>query len=311
MSACCLPSTRSRPATHFRVTCRHRIETLASYLRRLVHRQATEAPLTEPPVVRGPAPQSPFMSASEVLTWIAFGVPEKHAWKDQALDRLLVALPSVHAITAMDLLLQAGTQATCDTPELQAALSELQRAGDRKAALRQAVSVLIGAVGRGKICAYGIEDGFGIQRQHEPIDSMLFMDSSVTVTLNDRVQQGADMLKEGIDGKPGYRLVRFVTDEVLAIWPSTDRVDLEATASSIPSGEERRRTGTAGRPSSKALVTEKMRLRAAQGHLAPTLAEEARYLCAWLLSDHPNEAQPQERSLINSIRAEYRQLRSA
>jgi len=30
---------------------------------------------------RGPQPDGLFISASEALTWLAFGVPEKQAWR--------------------------------------------------------------------------------------------------------------------------------------------------------------------------------------------------------------------------------------
>ena len=99
-----------------------------------------------------------------------------------------------------------------------------------------------------------------------------------------------------------------VVDPRSIMLPSTEESDPQVGAETVAN---RRRTGTAGRPSSKALVVEEMRFRAARGDLAPTLAEEARDLCAWLRSHHPNEAQPLEKSLSNSIRVEYKQLRDA
>ena len=101
--------------------------------------------------------------------------------------------------------------------------------------------------------------------------------------------------------------VRLV-DPLSFVPPLTDEIEGRGVIETVAI---RRRTGTAGRPSSKMLVVEQMRLRAARGVLAPTLAEEARCLCAWLRGDHPNEAQPLEKSLSNSIRVEYKQLRDA
>ena len=69
-----------------------------------------------------------------------------------------------------------------------------------------------------------------------------------------------------------------------------------------------RRTGTAGRPSSKDLCIERMKQLAKDGQLPKTLAETCRVLVTWLKEEHPDAPRPGPKSLENSIRAEYRRL---
>jgi hypothetical protein len=70
------------------------------------------------------------------------------------------------------------------------------------------------------------------------------------------------------------------------------------------------RTGTAGRPTSKHLALTEMTARYSRGELAPTLAAEARELLEFLKKDCKGAPVPTARSLENSIRKEYRKLKS-
>ncbi|WP_198374977.1 hypothetical protein [Neoroseomonas rubea] len=70
------------------------------------------------------------------------------------------------------------------------------------------------------------------------------------------------------------------------------------------------RTGAPGRPTSGALVLAELRRRGEQGQVEPTLAAEARALSAWLQSTHSEAAQLRPRAMENTIRNEYRRVRS-
>jgi hypothetical protein len=69
------------------------------------------------------------------------------------------------------------------------------------------------------------------------------------------------------------------------------------------------RTGTAGRPTSKHLALTEMIARHSRGELASTLAAEARALVEWLKKECEGSPVPTARSLENSIRKEYRNLK--
>jgi hypothetical protein len=69
-----------------------------------------------------------------------------------------------------------------------------------------------------------------------------------------------------------------------------------------------RRTGTAGRPTSKDLCIERMKQLAKEGQLPQTLAKTCRVLLAWLKEEHPDAPRPALKALENSIREDYRRL---
>ncbi len=245
-----------------------------------------------------------FMTASSVLTWIAFRDPDPLAWQEETktYERIIDAVPGLGFLQAMALVRQVREGPELTSPELLIVDRELEVERDRRVAIQAATRTLLKEICNKRLSAYGRKDIWNRPSSHRRLPITIFMDSRVTITTRDRVQQDANLLNGGIDGGPGYCEVKFKTAEVLSIWE-------HASPKAQPT--DQRRTGTAGRPSSKALAAEKMRLRAIQGVLAPTLAEEARYLCAWLLSDHPDEPQPTAKSLSEPIRAEYKQLRDA
>ncbi len=247
---------------------------------------------------------APFMSASSVLTWIAFRDPDPLAWQEETrtYERIIGALPKVSFLQAIDLVRQVRKGARLTNAKLRTVAQELNVERDRRQALQAATEKLLKQICTKKLNAYGRKDIWGQHTLHRRLPVTVFMSSRVTITTRDRVQQDANLLNGDIGDGPGYCEVRFKTAQVLSIWEDVSRkVQPQARSG----------TGTAGRPSSKALTVEEMRSRAANGLLAPTLSEEARHLCAWLLSDHPNEPQPTAKSLSNSIRTEYKHLRDA
>jgi hypothetical protein len=70
------------------------------------------------------------------------------------------------------------------------------------------------------------------------------------------------------------------------------------------------RTGTAGRPTSKHLALTEMTERHSRGELASSLAAEARALVEWLKKECKGSPVPTAHALENSIREEYRKLKS-
>ncbi len=92
--------------------------------------------------------------------------------------------------------------------------------------------------------------------------------------------------------------VRFKAADVRALFQPGDA----ATAQDY-------RNGCPGRPTSKQLVEAELRRRATAGELAGTLAEECRYLKAWLSSAHPTAPQMTQKAIENAFRGVYRQLK--
>jgi hypothetical protein len=72
----------------------------------------------------------------------------------------------------------------------------------------------------------------------------------------------------------------------------------------------RRRSGFAGRPTSKHLVEAELRRRAQEGRLCETLAEETRELSAWLQKMHPDEPQATAKAIENGLRYLFWELRA-
>jgi hypothetical protein len=68
-------------------------------------------------------------------------------------------------------------------------------------------------------------------------------------------------------------------------------------------------TGAAGRPSSMNLVEQEMERRAAEGSLAPTIADEARQLSERMKLIYPSLPTPKPKTIANSLREKYRSLR--
>lgn len=192
------------------------------------------------------APRSSIMTASEVLTWIAFRESKKMAWRDESVGRVIERLgPIIHEKAdkkahekALELIgkarewWHAGLDAIGDS-NVRVAAEELKREAERRRKLEEATRALKDAILAKRIIAYGRPDDWPEPKAgHEPIDATLFMDDTIAVTLNDRVQQGTTVLRGGIRGGPGYTAVQFMTAEVLAVWPP-----LGADAPSAPSGK--------------------------------------------------------------------------
>ncbi len=88
------------------------------------------------------------------------------------------------------------------------------------------------------------------------------------------------------------------------------RALLECWRTAAPSSDQPRRTGMAGRPSSKDLISGELANRARRGELAPTLKAQAKALLEWLAKEHPDDPQPKQASTENAVRREYRDLRA-
>jgi hypothetical protein len=69
-------------------------------------------------------------------------------------------------------------------------------------------------------------------------------------------------------------------------------------------------SGMAGRPSSKHLAIAEMERRATAGEMCPKIGDEAKVLHAWLKAAHPHENPGTTRTLENSIRSRYLELKA-
>jgi hypothetical protein len=161
-----------------------------------------------------------FMTASSVLTWIAFRDPDPLAWQEdtKTYDRILSALPDLSVLQAMALVRQVKQGAALDTPALRIVAQEVEVERGRRDAINAATQTLLKEISAGRLSAYGREDRWGQQTLHRVLPIEIFMDSQVTVTTRDRVQQGAALLNGGINRGPGYCDVKFKTGEVLSVW---------------------------------------------------------------------------------------------
>jgi hypothetical protein len=70
-------------------------------------------------------------------------------------------------------------------------------------------------------------------------------------------------------------------------------------------------SGLAGRPTAKHLYLQEMSARASRGELLDKVAHEARYLRDWFKSKYPDFNCSKDRAIENSIRDEYKKLKSA
>jgi hypothetical protein len=94
-----------------------------------------------------------------------------------------------------------------------------------------------------------------------------------------------------------------------------DNLNLQPSGVAAPKGnsvqsKSRRRTGTAGRPSSSDLCITQMKKLHAEGKLLPTLSATCHFLLEWLATEHPDEPRPKQKSLENRIRPEYKRLKA-
>jgi len=103
-----------------------------------------------------------------------------------------------------------------------------------------------------------------------------------------------------------FEKIRVVLGEIEKLFSGRTSID----SRSISNGRNYR-TGVAGRPTSKYLALQEMRRRASEGRLCPTLAAEVRELRNYIATHHPEKPQLEQKSLENSVRTEYWQLRNA
>lgn len=98
----------------------------------------------------------------------------------------------------------------------------------------------------------------------------------------------------------------------LATGPVTIEGELVPTMAAIAGTDEEvvLESGTPGRPpKSIHLIEQELRRRAEDDRLEPSLAEQARQLHQWLITNHPKAPPPTSGTIENRIRAEYRRLK--
>lgn len=107
-------------------------------------------------------------------------------------------------------------------------------------------------------------------------------------------------------------IVKFFKDKfTLTSQPEALFVALGMAEQSSNKGDARTHTGMAGRPSSKHLYIDEMEARASRGELSERVSYEAKYLMDWLKIRHPDLNCGKQRSIENSIRERFRQLKTA
>jgi hypothetical protein len=112
---------------------------------------------------------------------------------------------------------------------------------------------------------------------------------------------------------PPAQAVAWLSGAPIIIELCRDHVDsvlLASSSANIANGSSLDRTGAAGRPTSMHLIEREMRSRAANGHLALTLSEETEILSQWLSDAHPDMPPVKPKSMGNSLRGIYNDLKS-
>jgi hypothetical protein len=107
-----------------------------------------------------------------------------------------------------------------------------------------------------------------------------------------------------------YAKIRVLRADIDREFPIPVLAALDCEPSSAPA-ETDYRTGVAGRPSSKHLAEQEMQRRASHGILCSGVGAEMRELCLWLRLEHPRAPPVKPKSLENSLRGEYRNLKQS
>jgi hypothetical protein len=208
-------------------------------------------------------------------------------------DAALPARPDadvMHALLAMYPLLQGAPDAVCRSWLRRLNRLEVQRA----VWFAEAVEPMIVALQTGLVGAAG---------QQEPVEAFDQAAEPVPFpALDDRAwrleRAKSRFIVLAPDGNP-----------VLAFRRATLATRRTSTPTAAPLPETYR-TGMPGHPTSKHLVIDEFRRRAAEGQLEATVAAEAKLLAEWLGREHPRAAPATHRTIENQIRGEYRRLRN-
>ena len=231
-----------------------------------------------------PSFDDPFMTACQVITWIAFGV----ALRKEELGSL--GLETV-ATGEKDKDSQYKLRET--NAEVPGDITDLDQAEEQ----------LRAAVAAGHLVAYGNRAGSGPSRTAEQIPFNLFMSRGDRV--GEHVLISRQMMftwwdtVESEAAPAAYSAVQFKASDVIAIWP------LKRDASRMP----RPLTGAPGRPTSMHLIKSEFERRAMAGRLLEKLRAESVALRGWFVAQHQDAPPPSVKTIENNIRGEYKRFK--
>jgi len=104
--------------------------------------------------------------------------------------------------------------------------------------------------------------------------------------------------------------IHIVSDDIEKVF-SRETTRPQADVNNAKLSTDFHGTGAAGRPTSRDLALQEMNRRASEGKLCETLAAEVEELRYYLHTFHPSAPQPKQKSLENSLRDKFRELKRA
>ena len=131
------------------------------------------------------------------------------------------------------------------------------------------------------------------------LSSELYLSSCIYVD-DEHWRQGFNDSLQTRHGAKWSHLMALKSD-VLRHWPFSSREHENHTAPSVT------KTGAPGRPSSMHLVEREYLARAARGDTNASIGEEAKVLCDWLQSAHPDAPPLTAKTIANRMRHEHRE----
>jgi len=131
------------------------------------------------------------------------------------------------------------------------------------------------------------------------LSSELYLSSCIYMDDEHWRQDFNDSLQTRHGAKWSHLMV--LKSDVLRHWPFSSREHENHTAPSVT------KTGAPGRPSSMHLVEREYLARAARGDTNASIGEEAKVLCDWLQSAHPDAPPLTAKTIANRMRHEHRE----
>lgn len=245
-----------------------------------------------------PYPDAPHWLAWNAASWRAFGTLDtpRHIIRHRSFDDGTVQLPDE---PDSDYAARQGEHRRFDGAERE--LMDLLASGRVK------------ATGRPPARANG-QQLYHAARDPVVIPAITFLNQQLAFTscgeLIDRVPSLKRLFPKhelhGSDADPRFPLYHHVLIEAAGLREAW--VALPPFLPKTPTAVYR--TGAAGRPTSKQLVQGELRRRAAAGPLQPQMSAEAVVLAEWLAREHPDAPRLTEKSIQNTLGAEYRELKS-
>jgi hypothetical protein len=244
--------------------------------------------------------QEPFWSLTMAVAWISWRTKEavREVWDDYRF-----ACEDWHyekyrsgpdTPVKAHVWIEARRPANLGWLALSEAYDKVHDSADPIQSVADAKKNLWRALQAGAISSSGISSASGIR---EPIAPVTWCDLHAFVDRYDRDYLMTD--RTGLTGLR-YDTLRFPSQQVLTVWPG--ELDKDAPILS---------TGAPGRPSSRHLVANELKRRAAEQQLEASLAAEAQYLADWLAVTYPDAPPMSQKSVKNALRHEYRALRKA